>query len=202
MCSKGIKSLFFALVLLVPILTSGCGYTFQGSGSVLPADVRRIYIPPAQNNTAEPGLSNIITEALRDRFERYGVVYVVDNQIEADAILEARIEQLDRETRTSTSTTDTDFQLDSVLTLGAELRRKSGPLLWANPALRVSRGFGAAGSAVVTSSADFSSGTLSSGSLGSLSTREVSRGQEREVLEQLAEEAARQIYDEAVAPDF
>ena len=68
--------------------------------------------------------------------------------------------------------------------------------------LRATRSFGAATSGVNTASADFSSSSLSASDLSSLRTREVSRGQEQEVFDQLAEELARKIYNEAVSPDF
>lgn len=189
-------------VLVIAGMLSSCGYTFQGSGSVLPADVKVIAIPLVQNASTESGLTTIFTEALRDRFERYGVVSVVDDANEADAVLRARILKVSRNQRTSTSRTDTELQLDTVLTLAAELRRVTGPVLWRDNNISVSKAFGTTSGVVVTSSPDFASGSLGSSDLGALENRELSRGQEQEALRDLAEQAAVQIYDSAVAPDF
>lgn len=187
-------------VLLLTL--SGCGFTFQGSGSVLPADVKRIAIPLAENDSAEAGLSQIVTESLRDRFERFGVITVVDNIHEADAVLRTRITSVNRSTNTVSSVNDTAVQLTTTLNLASELRRVSGPVLWRNAKISVAKPFGTSQGVVVTSSAAFAEGTLGSSDLSNLSEREVSRSQEREALRDVAEEAARKIYDEAVSPDF
>jgi outer membrane lipopolysaccharide assembly protein LptE/RlpB len=189
-------------LLLIILSLNSCGYTLAGGGSVLPPDVQRVYVPMAENNTPESGLSLTITEALRDRFERFGVLFVVENRSDADAVLRTKILSVKRNTRTVTSGTDTALQLDSILTLACELRRVTGPLLWRNDKIMVSKSFGTSSDVVVTSSADFTAGSLNASDLGELDTRELSRGQEREVLEQLAEEAAKQVYTEAVLPDF
>ena len=194
------KNILSTLVLALAL--GGCGYTFEGGGSVLPPDVKVIAIPLVQNASTESGLTTVVTEALRDRFERYGVVSVVDDADAADAVLRARILKVSRNQRTSTSKTDTELQLDTTLTLAAELRRVTGPVLWRDNNISVSKEFGTTSGVVVTTSPDFASGTLGSADLGSLENREVSRGQEQEALRSLAEQVARQIYDSAVAPDF
>ncbi len=192
------------LALLSTLLAAlcGCGYTFQGSGSVLPPDVKRIAIPLAVNSTPEPGLALTVTEALRDRFERYGVISIVDKVSEADAVLNVRIISVVRNTTTSTSNTDSALQRSTNMTLAAELKRVTGPILWRAPALQVARVFGETSSVVVASSADFAGSNIGSGDLGNLSNREISRGQEQQALEDLSEEVARKIYDLAVLPEF
>ena len=190
------------LVTFIAVLCSGCGYTFQGSGSVLPPDVKRIYIPFVDNDSTEAGLSNTVTEALRDQFERFGVVTVVENSLEADATLKARIISVQKGTRATSGRNDNALSYDSTLTLAAELRKTTGQVLWRNNGFQVNRSFGATSGTVVSSSADFASGGFSSSSLGSLSSREIQRGQESEALEFLAQQAAKKIYNDAVAPDF
>ncbi len=169
---------------------------------MLPPDVKVIAIPLVQNASTESGLTTMVTEALRDRFERFGVVTVVDDAASADAILRARILKVSRDQRTSTSKTDTELQLDTTMTLAAELRRVTGPVLWRDNSISVSKEFGTTSGVVVTTSPDFASGLLGSSDLNSLEDREVSRGQEQAALRSLAEEVASQIYDAAVAPDF
>jgi outer membrane lipopolysaccharide assembly protein LptE/RlpB len=194
-----VRGLFVIVALSV---LCACGYTFKGSGSALPPDVVKINIPLAENNTVESGLGLVVTEALRDRFDRFGVITVVDSESEADAVLRAKVLKLQRESQTSTSQTDTVLQARTVLVMAAELRRITGPLLWSNPNLLVSKAFGTSSSVVVTSSADFAGGNLSASDLSALDTRELSRGEEKKALEDLAEEVARRVYDEAVAPEF
>jgi outer membrane lipopolysaccharide assembly protein LptE/RlpB len=195
-----IKS-FFLSILACIVLTS-CGYTFQGSGSVLPPDVKKIQIPIVENNSPDSLLTQLVTEALRDQFERYGVVTVVEDVTEADAVLKAKILKVSRKARTVTSNTDTVQQYDTSMDMSAELRKANGQVLWANPSFSISKAVGTSKDLVVSSSADFASGNLSSSDLASQDSREVARGQEQDALDNISRLAARKIYDDAVAPDF
>lgn len=187
-------------ILLVAL--SGCGYTFSGGGSVLPPDVKKVAIPLVDNSSTETGLSTVVTEALRDQFERFGVLTVVEEESEADAVLNARILRVQRETSAVEAKSDAALQRDTTMTLAAELRRTDGPVLWRNTKLVVTKPVAASSDVVVTSSVDFAGGSLGASDIRGLDSREVSRGQDQEALNSLAEQAARVIYDQAVAPDF
>lgn len=184
------------------ILLSGCGYTLQGGGSDLPPDIKKIAIPLAENDSVEPGLAQTVTEALRDQFERYGVLTVVDESGSPDAILKARILSVTRQSGTVTARTESDLRLDTILTLSAEIRRPDGQMLWQNPRMKIRKAVGAEKGSVVTSSAEFAGGTVGAKDLSALGDREVFRGQEENALEALADNAAQQIYEDAVTPDF
>jgi Lipopolysaccharide-assembly len=195
-----ITRIFFCFLLVVSL--SGCGYTFTGSGSTLPPDVKRVYIPLVQNNSSEPGIARVMTEALRDRFDRYGAVTVVDSDNEADAILTAKILRLVREADTVQSNTDRTLQQQTSIIMSSELKRRTGEVLFRNPQMVVTASYGTQSDVVVTSSSEFAGGTLNAQDLERLDVRELSRGQERQALDDLADQAAKRIYDEAVAPDF
>jgi outer membrane lipopolysaccharide assembly protein LptE/RlpB len=189
-------------VFITGTILSGCGYTFQGTGSVLPQDVKKIYIPTVDNQTAENRFTNLMTESLRERFERFGVVSVVETASEADAILNVEVKSISREARSVTSGTDTVLQYDARAVLWGEMRRKNGAVLWRNPRISVVKGFGTTTNTVVTTSADFAQSGIDTNTLAALSDSELNRGQEQEALIGLAEDAARFIYDDSVAPDF
>lgn len=195
------KTRIFSSLILIGLL-AGCGYKLQGGGSILPPDVKKVYVPRVENLSTEAGFANVVTEALRDRFERFGVLTVVEDAALADAVLKVRVLKVQRGTSSVTSQTDVSLQQDTSVTLAGELRRVSGPLLWQNPNLVVSKAVGTTSGSVVTSSAEFASGSIGASDLAGLSSREVARGQEQEALENLANQAARIIYDQAVAPDF
>jgi outer membrane lipopolysaccharide assembly protein LptE/RlpB len=190
------------LLLLASALSAGCGYKFRGSESALPPDVRAIYIPTVENNSTKLGLSTIMTEAIRDEFDSYGTVSVVDSQNEADAVLKVRILNVRENTGSTRSGSNTALQMQTTVTLAGELRRVTGPVLWRSNAIQATQSFGADSSVVVTSSLDFAGGPSGAGDLAGLSSREVSRGQEANAMASLASNAARQLYDKAVAPDF
>jgi outer membrane lipopolysaccharide assembly protein LptE/RlpB len=195
--------IFLALLLLLSM--QGCGYSFQGSSTILPPDVKRIYIPLVENNSTESGLTTLFTDALKDQFEKYGVVRIVDDVAEADAVLRARILKVQRSTGAVSGESDSAIQLDTTMYLSAELRRSTGTVLWKDPNLQVSQTYGAVDELVVTSSADFASsgvGLSDLAALGQSGNREIQRGQEKNVLKQIAIEAASKIYDASVAADF
>jgi len=193
--------LTWILVLLGCGLT-GCGYTFRGAGSVLPADVKKVYISPVENRSAEVALGPLLTDALQEEFERYGTLEVVESAGAADAVLYSRITGFKKNTGATSSGTDTALQYDTTLSVIASLARVSGDLLWRSADLSVTRSTGATSDVVVRSSADFASGRLGSSDLGALDSREVSRGQEEEASALLVTEVAEKIYREAVLPEF
>lgn len=193
---KHIVALFALLVV------SGCGYTFRGSTTALPPDVKKIFIPEVENNSTQLGLSDKVTNALREEFEGYGAITVVERQGDADATLKVQILDVVQSTSATRSNTNTALQMDTTMYISGELRRVTGPLLWREARLRVTKNYGADSSVVVASSPDFAAGSISSRDLAGLSSREISRGQEQDALGSLAADAARMVYDKAVAPDF
>ena len=194
------------LLLLLPasccFFWASCGYSFQGSGSILPPDIKTIAIPLAENDTTEPGLGQRFSESLRTRFDRYGAVKVIEEESEADAVLTARVVNIETNVSDTTSNTDIELESELVLTVSAELRRKSGQLLYRNAAMSISDSAAAVGDVVVTSSSQFAQSNIGSGTLDTLGSREVARGQGSQVIEDLLEEASRRIYLDAVAADF
>ena len=180
----------------------GCGYQFQGSGSDLPADVKKIYIPIVENRTTKPTLTSLMTEALRDQFERYGVIEVVESIDQAQAVLRIKIVSFDNKSSASSAAGDTSLQEQLTLKAEGELRRPTGAALWANNKLSVSKYIGTASNTVVTSSAEFAGGGLSSSNFSGLQGREISRGQEDQALQVLSEDLAKSVYDDSVTPRF
>jgi len=189
-------------MFVILLQLSGCGYTFSGGGSVLPPEIKRVAIPLVENTSTETGLTTIVTEALRDQFERYGVLSVVEEPKDADAVLNARILKVRRATSTVSARDDGALQQDTSMIMAAELRRTDGPVLWRNKRIVVTKVFATSSDTVVTSSVDFAVGNIGASDLQGLDSREVSRGQEQEALANLADQAARIIYDQAVMPDF
>lgn len=195
----------FGYVVLCAILivtVSSCGYRLQGSGSVLPNDVKSISIKPVQNSTTFSGLGPKMTEKIRSRFERYGVVKIVDADEPADADLVANIVSLTTTNRDVQGQSNVQVEQNITITLSAELRKKNGQILFKNNAITANESFGTVSSNVVTSSSSFATGNLGAAALSSLSDREIARGQAAETVETLMDEAARKLYMSAIASDF
>jgi len=193
--------LFFACLGLL----TACGYGFPGSSTVLPDDVRAIYIAAAVNETSEPGLAGRFTEDLRMRFDRYGSIHLVDTRDAADAILNSTVKSVSTHVSTVTGSTDIEFGMELQVLVSAELIRKDGETLWKNEDVKVVKPFASVGDAVVTSSSGFAQSGISGSTLdqlGSTGSREVSRGAQRIALDDALEETARKIYLLSVAESF
>lgn len=190
------------ILILLSFFISSCGFQFQGSGSILPAEIKNIYIEDSVNNSTNSIVGISLTEALKDRFDRYATLSVVDSENESDAILKSEIVSLAEQSKSVTASSDIALELDTILIISAELIATSGRKLWSSEKMRFISSYGASSSAVVTSSASFTGGNLNSGDLAALNERELARGQEDLVIEDLVEDAAKKIYNDAVLPEF
>lgn len=188
--------------LILGTMLCSCGYQLQGSSSILPDDVKFVAVLPVVNDTTESDLGPRLQEALELRFERYGVVHVVEEPNEADAVLEARIIDVHTQVRNVTGDTDIALEMELVMSIAAELRRSSGQLLWKNSRLMISDTFENVSDVVVTSSSAFAQSGLAADTFGDLGSREASRAQQEQAYENLLDEAARKIYLSAVAANF
>jgi len=196
-----IRFLRFAGSLSVLFL-AGCGYSLQGSTTILPSSVRKVFVAQVRNNSTDARLGVLVTEALRDRFDRGGVITLVDSIDDADAVLTAAIKRVEGGAVTSTSTTNQALQVNNTLVLSAELRRLNGQILWNNRSLVVNRYSAATRSAVQTTTGDFASTGLLASDVVGLNDREVARAQQQSVYGPLVDEAARRVFEESVGPDF
>ncbi|MBM3324660.1 MAG: hypothetical protein FJY66_03235 [Calditrichaeota bacterium] len=80
------------LFLLQSLFLCGCGnYSFTGA---VPKDIKNIAIPLFENQTAEFGIQETITDALVVGFQREGILKIVD-ETRADAILHGAILRID-----------------------------------------------------------------------------------------------------------
>ena len=188
-------------VLSTTIYLSACGYTFQGSTTSLPPNVRTIYIAPIENKTTESKITVALQEAIREQFERYGVVQTTDQQIGSDATLEVSVLEMKRNTRTANSN-DTALSYDTSLEISGSLKRSNGSILWKDDSFDVSSSYASSSSTLVTSSAEFNEGLLGVQDAKGLSTRSLARNQEQAAVETLTTNVAKKIYDDAIAPEF
>jgi outer membrane lipopolysaccharide assembly protein LptE/RlpB len=83
------KFFLFGMWLTILLLFAGCGYRLVGSSS-LPSHIKTIAIPTFDNDTNEPGIEDVLTQALRTVFLRGGKVKLVGKD-SADALLSGKI---------------------------------------------------------------------------------------------------------------
>jgi len=77
-----------AVLLAITQLTGCVGYRL---GSMLPADIKTVYVPTFANKTDEPFIETETTSAVIDELQRDGSLDVVATDGEADAVLKVSL---------------------------------------------------------------------------------------------------------------
>jgi len=79
------------LLIVVAVLSNGCGYALAGRGSFLPAYIRVVGIPPIENRSTFQQVELVLTEKVRNEFIGRGKYRVVNEPTGSDAVLAAEI---------------------------------------------------------------------------------------------------------------
>lgn len=80
-----------AVILLLALATSGCGYALAGRGSFLPDYIQVIGIPPIENRSTYQQVEIVLTDKIRTEFIGRGKYRVVSDATGSDAVLNGEI---------------------------------------------------------------------------------------------------------------
>ena len=126
--ARTLLSLGTAVLLLS---TADCGYHFAERTDAIPAELKTVAIPLWKNETAEPGIETIFTNAMVKEFARKGWLKPV-TQGQADTILEGRIETIDVQ---PVSFSSVAIELEDRVSVVASVtlkRKKDDSILWSS----------------------------------------------------------------------
>ena len=183
-----------ALVLVLCLFASGCGYQFVGNGALLPKDARTLFIESFVNRGREVGIEKEVATALRSEFYRRGPLRIVDQFDLADLILTGVVRPLEN-TVASVNGYDEALQYYSVILVDVSLRqRESNNVIWRGDSLRFSQLYAGSRAAVVTTSSDFRTGTLNAADVGRLTDIQLTEYDRRDTRKQLTEQLAKEVY--------
>lgn len=90
------------LSLLVSLALSACGYEFVRYGSGL-GDVRRVAIHGITNDSFEPGVEALVSDALSREFLRHGALRLVDTPDTADLVITGSVKSVEIRRRSFSS---------------------------------------------------------------------------------------------------
>lgn len=102
----------------------GCGYQWVRYQDAL-GDARRVAIRGIRNDTYEPGLDALVSDALVREFRRRGALVLVDDLAAADLVLGGQVRSLATAGR-SFSSIQFALEYEVTLTLDLEVRRRDG----------------------------------------------------------------------------
>ena len=120
------RALRTALALALALLAGGCfaGYEIVRYENAL-GDVRTVAIEGLANESFEPGVDAIVSDALVGEFLRRGALELVDDDAAADLVIEGAVEDVQTQGRTFSSI---QFSLEYAVTLRLRLdvKRRDG----------------------------------------------------------------------------
>ncbi len=125
------------LVLLV-LLTGGCGYRFAGGGG-MPGDVERISIEIFDNRTGETGIESIITNDVINEFNRNPMVDVT-RSTDAEAILTGTIRSAKTRALSHYSAYSTS-EREITIVVDLKLTTPDGEVLWSTKGIEASESY-------------------------------------------------------------
>jgi outer membrane lipopolysaccharide assembly protein LptE/RlpB len=79
------------VVLALITVFGGCGYGLVGRSSNLPPDIENIFVSPLENRTLRQQVDQILTQAISEEFLRRPRFKLVNNVLEADAVLRGAV---------------------------------------------------------------------------------------------------------------
>ena len=173
---------------------AGCGYQLAGQSALLSQDIHKIYVEPFISRSRDVGIEQELTSALRSEFYRKGQLKVVDHVEQADAIVSGVIRSLNSHVA-SVNRKDEVLQWESVMVLDVSLRRREpNEILWRGQGTRLTQVFSGSRAAVVTSSSQFRTGTLSARDIREMTDIQLTESDKQRVRDELIEGFAQQLH--------
>src|SRR5918999_1035268 len=132
-----IRRAFMAVLVLVPLASTGCGYALAGRGNFLPSYIQTIGIPTFQNHTSYFALAELVTDKVRTEFIGRGNYKIVPEATGADAVLVGAV--------TNVTIVPTNFSAEQqasryTITVTANIQLRDvakDTILWSNPSISI-----------------------------------------------------------------
>jgi hypothetical protein len=111
-------------VIAIAALLSGCGYSFVRYGAGL-GDVRRVAIRGLVNDSFEPGVEALVSDAFAREFSQRGALRLVADPAAADVVIGGAVKSVETRRRSFSSTLFAlEYQVS--LQLALSLKRRDG----------------------------------------------------------------------------
>ncbi len=123
--------------MVVALGLSACGYHFRGGGE-LPGGVKTVYIKQFQNKTSDVAIETQFTSDLVDEFLLNRREAVVQNEQDADAVIQGVI----RSSRTQTISRGSNLQTQQrrlIITVDVSVYDRSGKRVWFAKGIRANQ---------------------------------------------------------------
>ena len=113
------------------LLLGACGYSFVRYGGGL-GDVRRVAIRGLTNDTFEPGVDALVSEALTREFRQRGALRLVNDPTLADLVIGGAVKRIDIRRRSFSSVLFA-LEYEVRMELGLTIERRDGTAVTIDP---------------------------------------------------------------------
>lgn len=124
-----------ALVLVLALVTAGCGYALAGRGSFLPSYIQTIGVPLFTNSTPYFEVEQTLTERVRSELIGRGSYTVLPQTTGVDAVLAGQIVRITIEPASFTQEQQASRYVISLTAKIALRDLKTSKVIWENPSL-------------------------------------------------------------------
>jgi outer membrane lipopolysaccharide assembly protein LptE/RlpB len=144
------KHLVPAVLALALLAVSACGYALAGRANTVPAHVKRIGVPPFENQSTTADLDRVLADAVRNEFQRSGRYEIVQDATGVDAVLTAVLRPIEVNVLALTDATRQAAKYSMTVQASVEFKDLVQPkVLWTNPSVRVTEEYEATGTIAI-----------------------------------------------------
>jgi hypothetical protein len=127
------------IIILIVMLCGACGYRFAGQGG-FPGNSDHLFVKVLENLTQETGVENIVTAALLSELTFRKTDGLASGIDDADVVLSGVVEEVVIRT-ISTRNKDTAGERRVTVSVGLELKKQDGSVVWAADRLTEDEGY-------------------------------------------------------------
>jgi outer membrane lipopolysaccharide assembly protein LptE/RlpB len=128
-----------AIIILIAMLSSACGYRFAGHEG-FPGDTHRLFVNVFKNLTQETGVENIVSAAFLSELTLRKTDELAGSMENADVVLNGVVEEVTIQT-IAAKKKDTASERRVTVTLNVELAKLDGDVVWAQRGVSDNQGY-------------------------------------------------------------
>lgn len=138
-----------AALALTLLAVSACGYALAGRANNVPLYIKRIGVPPFENQSTTPDLDRVLADAVRTELQSRGRYVIVQDATGVDAVLTAVLRPISTNVLALTDTTRQAAKYSMTVHASVEFKdltaNSTKKILWTNPAMLVTEEYEATG---------------------------------------------------------
>ncbi len=121
------------VLVLVVLLSAGCGYHTAGKANLLPSDLRTLAVPAFVNQTQTYKIEQMLTAAVVQEFSTRTNYRIITRPDSADAVLHGTVLTTSTTPLTYDSKTGRAASVLVIVSMSVSLNDKQGKVLYQNP---------------------------------------------------------------------